>query len=155
VTPDRPPAGRRALSEAGERLFADLSRGGAPPSGDAPAPSAAPESAVTGPTSGRWYSGRAQSRALGTTVVVHLRDSVPTGVVIDARFQCIGCPHTLATLEWLMREACGQPLARPQVGGPREWAQALGVPAMKLGRLLLVEDAWQIALERARGGQAP
>jgi NifU-like protein involved in Fe-S cluster formation len=66
--------------------------------------------------------------------------------VIEARFQARGCPHTLATASWLATQLAGRRRCAVQPGSPREWAQALGVPVEKLGRLLLIEDALHAAL---------
>jgi cysteine desulfurase len=61
--------------------------------------------------------------------------------VKDARFQALGCPHTLATAAWLTTELRGRHREDAVPGTPAMWAQALGVPVEKLGRLLTVEDA--------------
>ena len=61
--------------------------------------------------------------------------------LVEVRYRAYGCPHTLATCEWLARSLEGQSLAALKPGNPIAWAQHLGVPAAKLGRLLVVEDA--------------
>jgi len=68
--------------------------------------------------------------------------------VKDARFQARGCPHTLAAAAWLTRELCGRRRDAALPGTPAQWAQTLGVPAEKLGRLLVVEDALRSCLQR-------
>jgi len=74
------------------------------------------------------------------------------GRVLEARYRAYGCPHTLATCEWLARSLEGQPAAALQgaglggLGGPLDWARRLGVPPEKLGRLLIIEDALRNAL---------
>jgi cysteine desulfurase len=77
-------------------------------------------------------------------VRLHLRVSADT--VIEARFQALGCPHTLATASWLATQLAGRKRPDVQPGSPQDWAQALGVPVEKLGRLLLIEDALHAAL---------
>jgi hypothetical protein len=65
--------------------------------------------------------------------------------VAQVRYQAYGCPHTLAVCEWLARELEAGRLA--SIGGPQLWSQALGIPTIKLGRLLVIEDALRAALE--------
>ena len=74
----------------------------------------------------------------------HLR--IEGGIVRDARFQALGCPHTLAVMAWLTGQLPGRALAGLSLGEPAEWAKALGVPIEKLGRLLVVEDALHASL---------
>jgi hypothetical protein len=67
--------------------------------------------------------------------------------VRDARFLAFGCPHTIAVAAWLVEQAVaalqeagtGLPEALPLI------ARRFDVPTEKLGRLLLVEDAWLAA----------
>jgi cysteine desulfurase len=61
--------------------------------------------------------------------------------VIDARFQAYGCPHTLAIATWLTDELKGRTRQALVPDGPIIWAQRWEVPAEKLGRLLIIEDA--------------
>jgi NifU-like protein involved in Fe-S cluster formation len=70
--------------------------------------------------------------------------------VRDARFQAFGCPHTLAVTAWLTLQLIGRKLAELVVGEPVEWARALHVPAEKLGRLLVVEDALRACVKHER-----
>ena len=76
--------------------------------------------------------GEAGLEALGTRVRFSLQ--VSDERLLEVRYRAYGCPHTLATCE------C-QSLAALKPGNPIAWAQHLGVPAAKLGRLLVVEDA--------------
>ena len=62
-------------------------------------------------------------------------------VVKDARFQAYGCPHTLAVAAWLTSRLPGRRRHELVPDGPTAWAEELGVPVEKLGRLLIVEDA--------------
>jgi NifU-like protein involved in Fe-S cluster formation len=73
---------------------------------------------------------------------------VSADTVIEARFQALGCPHTLATASWLVMQLAGRRRSEAQPGSPRVWAQALEVPVEKLGRLLLIEDALHAALQQ-------
>ena len=77
-------------------------------------------------------------------VRLHLR--VHADTVIEARFQALGCPHTLATASWLAMQLAGRKRFEAQPGSPHTWAQTLQVPVEKLGRLLLIEDALHAAL---------
>ena len=119
-------------------LFSELAHGGDPAA-------AAP---------GRVLRGEAGRESLGTRVRFTLR--IGDGQVLEARYRAYGCPHTLATCEWLARSLEGQPLAALQgadfsgLGGPLDWARRLGIPAPKLGRLLLIEDALRNALDGLR-----
>ena len=79
-------------------------------------------------------------------VRLHLR--VHEDTVIEARFQALGCPHTVATASWLVKQLAGRSRATAQPGSPAEWAGTLGVPVEKLGRLLLIEDALHKVLQQ-------
>jgi hypothetical protein len=68
-------------------------------------------------------------------------------VVKEARFQALGCPHTLAAAAWLTVQLAGRHLQAGVPGGPLDWAGALSIPVEKLGRLLIVEDALQRCLQ--------
>ena len=65
-------------------------------------------------------------------------------------FQAYGCPHTLAVTAWLCETLEGAPLATAVPGTPADWAARFEVPAEKLGRLLIVEDALRAAFGLAR-----
>jgi len=96
----------------------------------------------------RSVCGEAGREQRGTRVrfTLHLRGPDP----IEVRYQAYGCPHTLAVCEWLAEELeSGR--GRP-IGGPVAWARTLGVPAAKLGRLLVVEDALKAALAQIGAG---
>lgn len=86
----------------------------------------------------------------GTHVRFHVQ--VHENVVIAARFQAYGCPHTLAVCAWLAGRLLGRRAAEGPGSTPHDWARELGVPTEKLGRLLVVEDAVLAAL---RGGRMP
>jgi cysteine desulfurase len=75
----------------------------------------------------------------GTWVRFHLL--VAGSQVQDARFQVLGCPHTMDTVAWLGEQLPGRSLEGLIPGTPAAWAAARSVPVQKLGRLLIVEDA--------------
>jgi NifU-like protein involved in Fe-S cluster formation len=87
-------------------------------------------------------AGRADGEAW---VRLYLR--VRNDTVIEARFQALGCPHTLATVSWLTGQLAGRRRDAVQPGSPQDWSAALEVPVEKLGRLLLLEDALHAALQ--------
>jgi NifU-like N terminal domain len=90
----------------------------------------------------RWAHGEAGREDRGTRVHFALR--LHHGRPVQVRYRAYGCPHTLAVCEWLAREAEAGRLA--SIGSPEDWCRQLGVPNVKLGRLLVVEDALRAAL---------
>jgi hypothetical protein len=129
--------GRDPLCTEVRRLFRELPRGGAPE-----------------PDGRGWVQGAAGVRREGTRVVIHLLPGAD-GTVTDARFQALGCPHTLAAAAWLVGQLPGRRAEALLPGGPADWALALQVPVEKLGQLLVIEDALQAALEKWRGNAVP
>jgi hypothetical protein len=94
---------------------------------------------------GHWVHAEAGRQVRGTWVRFELR--LQDGRVTAARYQAYGCPHTLAACEWLAQELeAGQGAS---MGRPEDWSRRLGIPIVKLGRLLVVEDALRAALARA------
>jgi len=97
--------------------------------------------------------GAAGSRAAGTWVQFDVRiDLAAAGGprIAEARFLAFACPHTIAAAAWVAEQAVGR---TPEPALP-ESVQALQrlfeMPVEKLGRLLIVEDAW-IAAVRGDG----
>jgi cysteine desulfurase len=90
--------------------------------------------------------GRAGRQADGTSVCFELR--IADGIVKSARFSAYGCPHTVAVAAWLCDELQGFRPDAGTLGTPQDWARQFDVPAEKLGRLLIVEDALRAALNR-------
>jgi NifU-like protein involved in Fe-S cluster formation len=68
--------------------------------------------------------------------------------VKEARFQAFACPHTTEVAAWLCAALPGRTRGQLIPGTPSAWAHAHGVPAEKLGRLLVVEDALRACLAR-------
>ncbi|MGH8207519.1 MAG: iron-sulfur cluster assembly scaffold protein, partial [Steroidobacteraceae bacterium] len=100
---------------------------------------------------GLWLCGEAGSEQHGTRVQFALR--MQGQRVLEAHYRAYGCPHTLAACEWLASELQGRELAAPlpcgltqAVGGPLDWVRRLAIPAAKLGRLLVIEDALRAAV---------
>jgi cysteine desulfurase len=88
-------------------------------------------------------SGRAGRLADGTLVLFELQ--IADGIVKSARFSAYGCPHTVAVVGWLCEVLEGRRLDAGTPGTPADWARQFEVPAEKLGRLLIVEDALRAA----------
>jgi cysteine desulfurase len=84
-------------------------------------------------------SGEAGGPGQDTWVRFHL--TVAGDIVKAARFKAYGCPHTLRVAQWLTDRLPGRRRDEGVPGNPTQWAEALGVPVDRLGRLLVVEDA--------------
>jgi cysteine desulfurase len=98
------------------------------------------------------HRGAAGSPLQGTWVQFDLQiGGAGTQSVQDARFQAYGCPHVIAVADWLAQNAVGREVAGAvplrglpdSVGALRE---RFDMPVEKLGRLLVVEDAWRAVL---------
>ena len=131
--PDRTPLAVQSgtLSPAVRELFSRLQGAGTLPDPDA---------------AGTVLRGEAGREAGEAWVRLHLR--VRDDTVIEACFQALGCPHTVATASWLAMQLAGRRRPAAQPGSPPSWARILGVPVEKLGRLLLIEDALHAALQQ-------
>jgi NifU-like protein involved in Fe-S cluster formation len=104
--------------------------------------------ASAGVLSGPWvYRGAAGSREHGTWVQFDLHAAA--GTVQAARFLAFGCPHTIAVSAWVAEQAVGKPVKRGLPSAVAELGQRFAVPEEKLGRLLIVEDAWLAAADAA------
>jgi cysteine desulfurase len=87
----------------------------------------------------RVVTGEAGGPDQGTWVRFHLL--VAGESVKDARFQLLGCPHTMETAAWLCAQLPGRTREGLIPGTPAGWAAERSVPVEKLGRLLVIEDA--------------
>jgi len=105
---------------------------------------AAPESVLA---SGQvWAVGEAGSYREGARVRCYLSlDS--DGRIAIARFRAFACPDIWRVLQTFEAQWPGQSLEVSALGSPTDWAQQFQVPIEKLGRLILVEDAWRAAKE--------
>ncbi len=98
--------------------------------------------------------GAAGSVAQGTWVQFDLRlCRQPDGAVgvAEARFLAFGCPHTIAVADWLVGQAPGRSVGPALPEAVQALQQRFGVPTEKLGRLLVVEDAWIAAMAAGSG----
>ena len=93
------------------------------------------------------YRGAAGTREHGTWVQFELHTA--SGTLEDARFLAFGCPHTIAVSAWVAEQAVGQPLMRRLPDSVQAISLQFDVPAEKLGRLLIIEDAWLAAIDSA------
>ena len=93
--------------------------------------------------------GEAGTREQGTWVRFMLNTSGE--LIAGASHQAYGCPQTLAVCAWLATQLPGRSWRDPALGGPLDWVRALGVPADRLTRLLVVEDALRAALRATIG----
>jgi NifU-like protein involved in Fe-S cluster formation len=93
--------------------------------------------------------GAAGSVEIGTWVQFDLRVHLHT--LQAARFLAFGCPHTIAVAAWLAEQAPGQVLRPALPESVHALSARFEVPIPKLGRLLIVEDAWIAAARDALG----
>jgi NifU-like protein involved in Fe-S cluster formation len=91
--------------------------------------------------------GAAGSRSQGTWVQFDLE--VEGATVSGARFLAFGCPHVIAACDIACEEARGSRLREGLPQSPKALLERLGAPVEKLGRLLVVEDAWLAAVRAA------
>ena len=89
--------------------------------------------------------GTAGNRERGTWVQFDLQAATE---VTAARFLCFGCPHTIAICAWVADTAPGRPLVAALAEDVRTLSARFGVPEEKMGRLLVIEDAWVAAVRR-------
>jgi NifU-like protein involved in Fe-S cluster formation len=92
--------------------------------------------------------GAAGSRAEGTWVQfdvrIGLRDQ--ESAVEAVRFLAYACPHVIAVADWVAQQAVGAPAAPVLPESVHALRERFEVPIEKLGRLLIVEDAWIAAV---------
>ena len=89
------------------------------------------------------FRGAAGDRERGTWVQFDLQ--VGQGKVRAARFQAFACPHSIAVCAWLTETALERPLQRNLAENAQELRRRFEVPVEKMGRLLIIEDAWSTA----------
>jgi len=90
------------------------------------------------------FRGAAGNRDQGTWVQFDLR--INGGAVSEAKFLAFACPHTIAVAAWLTERAVGgqvTPVLPESVPALRD---RFAVPVEKMGRLLIIEDAWLAAV---------
>lgn len=104
------------------------------------------------PQSGRpstqtgWCRGEGSEPLSATRVRVYLL--VFEDRVQDVRYEVRGCPFTVAAAALVATRWIGQPVSELVVR-PRGLLDELSAPVTKLGRMLVVEDAYRRALQAA------
>jgi NifU-like protein involved in Fe-S cluster formation len=92
--------------------------------------------------------GAAGSPAQGTWVQFDVRIGSRTqeSIVEAVRFLAYACPHVIAVADWVAQRAVGGPADPVLPESVHALRERFEVPIEKLGRLLIVEDAWIAAL---------
>ena len=93
------------------------------------------------------YRGAAGNREYGTWVQFDVQ--TVSGILEDASFLAFGCPHTIAVAAWVAEQAVGQPAIRRLPDSVQGISLRFAVPVEKLGRLLIIEDAWLATIDSA------
>jgi NifU-like protein involved in Fe-S cluster formation len=78
---------------------------------------------------------------------------IEAGRIAECVFHAWGCPHTLAAAAWVASGARTRAIAEGAAFDASRIARELDAPAEKMGRMLVVEDAFRALLERARAVQ--
>lgn len=96
-----------------------------------------------------WFRGQAGNRERGTWVQFDVQ-AEGGGAIGAARFLAFGCPHVIAVCQWVAVNAPGLPSEAARLPESVHALRArFEVPVEKLGRLLLIEDAWLSAVRQA------
>lgn len=92
--------------------------------------------------------GAAGSRAQGIWVQfdVQVASRNQESTLEAVRFQAYACPHVIAVADWLAQKAVGGPAEPVLPESVHALRERFEVPIEKLGRLLILEDAWIAAL---------
>jgi NifU-like protein involved in Fe-S cluster formation len=107
---------------------------------------------LTGPGS---FRGNAGSRAQGTWVQFDLRvDTDEARTIQAARFLAYACPHIIAAAAWMAEAAVGRSVGAAPWMSVQGLRERFAIPVEKLGRLLIVEDAWNAAVKACMGSTA-
>jgi hypothetical protein len=109
----------------------------------------------------RIWRGAAGSRAQGTWVQFEVqisaadsRSAERTLILESVRFLAYACPHVIAVADWVAEQSTGKPALPALPESVQALRRRFEVPIEKLGRLLIVEDAWRAALSSASSGSA-
>lgn len=97
--------------------------------------------------------GAAGSRAKGTWVQFDVQVGLTRNdrTITAVRFLCFGCPHTIAVSSWVAEQGVGRSAAPDLPEDIHALQRRFAVPVEKLGRLLVVEDAWRAAIAAIDG----
>ena len=89
------------------------------------------------------FRGAAGNRERGTWVQFDLQAGPE--FLLGVRFLAFGCPHTIAVSAWLAEQAVGKPMTAALPESVQDLRDRFAVPVEKVGRLLIIEDAWLAA----------
>ena len=89
------------------------------------------------------FRGAAGRREQGTWVQFDLE--CESGRLKAARFLAFACPHTIAVSAWLAEQSAGKALTGALPESVQELRDRFALPVEKMGRLLIIEDAWRAA----------
>jgi hypothetical protein len=89
------------------------------------------------------FRGAAGNRDQGTWVQFDLE--CESGTLRAARFLAFACPHTIAVSAWLAEQSVGRALSGALPESVPSLRDRFAVPVEKMGRLLIIEDAWRAA----------
>ena len=101
------------------------------------------------------FRGAAGSRAHGTWVQFDLHTTGEARVIEAASFLAFGCPHVIAVAAWLAEQAVGRRVEPAVPESVHTLRARFDAPVEKLGRLLIVEDAWISAMRAALPAAGP
>jgi NifU-like protein involved in Fe-S cluster formation len=108
---------------------------------------------ATGLPAGEGTQVAGEALALDRSTWIRFEARIVGGRVANCVFQAWGCPHTLAAAAWVVQETSSQPVAECASIDAAHLARELEVPAEKMGRMLVVEDALEALLKQARAVQ--
>jgi NifU-like protein involved in Fe-S cluster formation len=96
------------------------------------------------------FRGAAGGRAQGTWVQFDVQTAAGEARVIGAaRFLAFGCPHVIAIAGWIAEQAVGRRIEPALPESVHSLRVRFDAPVEKLGRLLVIEDAWICAMRAA------
>ena len=96
--------------------------------------------------------GAAGTRRMGTWVQfdIQLEPGIePQRRIVAARFLAFACPHAIAVAAWVCERAVGTFCAVALPEPAQALCRRFEAPAEKLGRVLVIEDAWAAAAAAA------
>jgi NifU-like protein involved in Fe-S cluster formation len=92
------------------------------------------------------FRGSAGDREHGTWVQFDVQ--VLSGTLQAVRFLAFACPHTIAVSAWLAENSEGSAVKPAMIESVQALRNRFAVPVYKLGRLIIVEDAWLAVMTR-------
>jgi NifU-like protein involved in Fe-S cluster formation len=101
--------------------------------------------------------GAAGNRAHGAWVQFSVRLTAPpapgAALIEEARFLAYGCPHLIAAAARVCERATGGAALPALPESLESLKERFEMPTPKMGRLLLIEDAWIAAVAAATGAR--